>query len=242
MNVRAIPTLVLSLAAGVLACTAQPGPATNLTARGAPPFFNASGAPPPDAAARLASLARRSSGLSLARAAALEDSLSSRGPQALATDAGLFAPVAVEAQPLAANIQRVIEALESLGTPLPADLRAELTRAGRARDAKTLQERIDARVLLAVHINPEARVKVARGPATRRAAAGRLHARAREDRQRKPRHAAPAHRQPAVGAGLRGHVEARRRLGCSSSTCAKTRTSSGAPIGSSTWRCSRRRR
>ena len=75
-----------------------------------------------------------------------------------------FAPVAVEAQPLAANIQRVIEALESLGTPLPADLRAELTRAGRARDAKTLQERIDARVLLAVHINPEARVKVARGP------------------------------------------------------------------------------
>jgi hypothetical protein len=49
-------------------------------------------------------------------------------------------PVEVEAQPLAANIQRLIEALEFLGAPLPAALAAELTTAGRARDAKALQE------------------------------------------------------------------------------------------------------
>ena len=135
---RAHPTLVLSVAVGLLACTADPhgqparGQATSLTAR----------------------------------AAALEDSLSSRGPQALAAQsaAGL-APVAVEAQPLAANIQRLAEALDYLGAPLPADLRADLTRAGQARDAKRLQELLDPHVLLAVHINPEARVKVARGPA-----------------------------------------------------------------------------
>jgi hypothetical protein len=76
-----------------------------------------------------------------------------------------FASVAVEAQPLAANIRRVIEALDSLGAPLPADLRAELTRAGQRRDAGKLQDLLDARVLLAVHVNPEARVKVARGAA-----------------------------------------------------------------------------
>jgi hypothetical protein len=76
----------------------------------------------------------------------------------------VLTPVSVEAQPLAANIQRVVEALQYLGAPLPADLRGDLSRAGQARDAKTLQERMDARVLLAVHINPEARVKVVRDP------------------------------------------------------------------------------
>ena len=76
-----------------------------------------------------------------------------------------LAPVAVEGQPLAANISRVIEALEYLGAPLPPELRAELGKAGQARDARRLQELLDARVLVVVHINPEARVKVARGPA-----------------------------------------------------------------------------
>ena len=46
-----------------------------------------------------------------------------------------LAPVTVEGQPLSANIQRVVEALDSLGAPLPADLRTDLTKAGRARDA-----------------------------------------------------------------------------------------------------------
>jgi hypothetical protein len=77
----------------------------------------------------------------------------------------LLAPVAVEAQPLAANIQRLVEALEYLGTPLPADLRADLTKADRAGDAKSLQALLEARVLLVVHINPEARVRVSRGTA-----------------------------------------------------------------------------
>ena len=35
-------------------------------------------------------------------------------------------PVAVEGQPLASNIQRLIEALQFLGAPLPASLRADL--------------------------------------------------------------------------------------------------------------------
>jgi len=77
----------------------------------------------------------------------------------------VLTPVAVEAQPLAANVQRLVEALDYLGAPWPAELRRDLVRAGQARDAKTLQEQMDARVLLAVHINPEARVRVARGPA-----------------------------------------------------------------------------
>ena len=83
----------------------------------------------------------------------------------VAPAATLLAAVPVEAQPLAANIERLVQALEYLGAPLPARLRADLTTAGRARDGKMLQDLLDARVLLAVHINPEARVRVARGPA-----------------------------------------------------------------------------
>ena len=74
-------------------------------------------------------------------------------------------PVTVEGQPLAANILRVVEALDYLGAPLPGELRSDLTTAGRARNATRLQELLDPRVLLVVHVNPEARVKVARGPA-----------------------------------------------------------------------------
>lgn len=75
------------------------------------------------------------------------------------------AQVGVEPQPLAANIVRVIEALEQLGKPLPVPIRAELTRLGQARDAEKLQQVLDPYVLLSVHINPEARVKAARGGA-----------------------------------------------------------------------------
>jgi hypothetical protein len=73
--------------------------------------------------------------------------------------------VAVEPQPLAANVSRLMEALEYLGAPLGARLRAELTRAGQSRDAAKLQALLDPQVLATVHINPEARVKVSRGPA-----------------------------------------------------------------------------
>src|SRR5258706_7869255 len=75
-----------------------------------------------------------------------------------------LATIAVEGQPLAANIARLSEALDYLGAPLPAELRAELAKAGEARDANRLQELLDPRVLVGVHINPEARVKAARGP------------------------------------------------------------------------------
>jgi len=71
----------------------------------------------------------------------------------------------VEGQPLAANINRVIESLEFLGHPLPAELVESLKEAGRSRDASQLQKLLDPNVLLLVSINPESRVKVARGPA-----------------------------------------------------------------------------
>jgi hypothetical protein len=74
-------------------------------------------------------------------------------------------PIEVEAQPLAANIDRLVQALDYLGTPLPADVQADLKRAGQARDSKRLQEVLDSRVLLSVLINPEARVKAVRGSA-----------------------------------------------------------------------------
>ena len=85
------------------------------------------------------------------------------------TASGAALPViSVEGQPLAAVVQRVAEALDHLGAPLPAPTRRELEAAGRARDARRLQELLDPHVLLVVHINPEARVKVARGPAPAR--------------------------------------------------------------------------
>jgi len=71
----------------------------------------------------------------------------------------------VEGQPLAANVQRLVDALDYLGAPLPGDLRTALQSAGRARDATRLQALLEPRVLLAVHINPEARVRATRGPA-----------------------------------------------------------------------------
>jgi hypothetical protein len=76
-----------------------------------------------------------------------------------------LATVTVEGQPLAANIERLAAALELLGAPLPADLRASLVKAGQARDSQALQQLLDGRVLLSVHINPESRVRVERGPA-----------------------------------------------------------------------------
>ncbi len=82
--------------------------------------------------------------------------------------AALPEPVAVEGQPLAANVQRVVEALEFLGAPLTKAKQAVLAAAGQARDATKLQQLLDAEVLFLVNINPEARVKVARGPATAR--------------------------------------------------------------------------
>lgn len=68
-------------------------------------------------------------------------------------------------QPLAANVDRLVQALDTLGTPLAPQLRRALARAGQSRDAAALQQLLDPHVLLTVHVNPESRVKVSRGAA-----------------------------------------------------------------------------
>ena len=78
---------------------------------------------------------------------------------------GVLARVVVEGQPLGANIERLLDALDSLGAPVAAALRRDLVAAAKARDADRLQQLLDDRVLVVVHINPETRVKVDRGPA-----------------------------------------------------------------------------
>jgi hypothetical protein len=74
-------------------------------------------------------------------------------------------PVDVEGQPLASNATRLLDALQFLGVPLPADTATAVRAAAKERDAKKIQELLDPHVLLAVTLNPESRVKVARGPA-----------------------------------------------------------------------------
>jgi hypothetical protein len=76
--------------------------------------------------------------------------------------------VDVEGQPLGENARRLLDALTFLGTPLPAETGEAVKAAARARDAKKLQELLDPHVLVQVSINPEARVKAARGPAPAR--------------------------------------------------------------------------
>ncbi len=70
----------------------------------------------------------------------------------------------IEGQPLAMNAGRVLQTLEFLGTPLPAEAAKKLLAAIEAKDAKAVQQVLDARVLFVVNINPESRVKLARGP------------------------------------------------------------------------------
>lgn len=83
-------------------------------------------------------------------------------PAALAAD---VKPVTVEGQPLAANVNRLLQALDMLGAPLPKDVAESLATAAKTRDAAKLQALLDPHVLFVVSINPESRVKVERGPA-----------------------------------------------------------------------------
>lgn len=71
----------------------------------------------------------------------------------------------VEGQPLAANATRLAEALDYLGNPLPEETKAALRKAATQRDANALQRALDPHVTFVVTLNPEVRVKVARGPA-----------------------------------------------------------------------------
>ncbi len=70
----------------------------------------------------------------------------------------------VEGQPLAANAERLVKALDFLGASLPEEAGKQLAKAIENKDAKKVQEVLDKRVLFAITINPEARLKVAKGP------------------------------------------------------------------------------
>jgi hypothetical protein len=73
--------------------------------------------------------------------------------------------VEVEGQPLAANVKRLLDALDFLGAPLPQATHEALQPALTERDAGKVQRLLDPHVLLVVSINPESRVKAACGPA-----------------------------------------------------------------------------
>ncbi len=76
----------------------------------------------------------------------------------------------VDLQPLAAQAKRVAQALDQmLGAPLSEKQQAELDKALKLDDADAaavaIQKVLDPLCLAGVNINPESRVKVARGPA-----------------------------------------------------------------------------
>ena len=75
----------------------------------------------------------------------------------------------VESQPLAAQVERVLQALELTGSPVPADqqaaIRAALSMTDKAQAVEKIQKLLDPMCLLGVHINPESRVNVQEGPA-----------------------------------------------------------------------------
>ena len=73
--------------------------------------------------------------------------------------------VDVPRQPLASNVRRVLETLEGLGFPLPADTDVAIRRAIEGGSAVALQRTVDPSVLAVVSINPEERVRAQRGPA-----------------------------------------------------------------------------
>ena len=76
--------------------------------------------------------------------------------------------VPVEGQPLAANITRLMAALDYLGSSLAESDAKRLQAAANARDSQGLQQLLDPHVLFVVSLNAESRVKVQRGPASAR--------------------------------------------------------------------------
>src|SRR5437762_2526963 len=75
----------------------------------------------------------------------------------------------VELQPLVAQVRRVIEAADYLGSPLDAANRKALESAFEKTDgdeaSEAIQRVLDKHCLFGVNINPESRVKVAPGAA-----------------------------------------------------------------------------
>jgi hypothetical protein len=78
----------------------------------------------------------------------------------------------VDLQPLSAQARRVVEAMDMVGSPLPPSDRNELADASRSTDGQAGIARIktvlDKYCLVTISINPESRVKVARGAAPAR--------------------------------------------------------------------------
>ena len=73
--------------------------------------------------------------------------------------------VAAADQPLAASAQRLIPAMESLGVPFPDDVLKQLRAAIRSEDSSGIHDALRRFTLFEVSINPELRVKTARGHA-----------------------------------------------------------------------------
>ena len=71
----------------------------------------------------------------------------------------------IEWQPLAAQVKRVLEALDYIGSPYTGIERQAIDAALTQGDAYLLQQRMDVRCLVGIHINPEMRVKVQQGTA-----------------------------------------------------------------------------
>ena len=71
----------------------------------------------------------------------------------------------VEWQPFSAQVRRVIEALDYLGSPFTALEKRDIDAALTQEDAFRLQQALDVRCLIGVHINPEMRVKAQQGMA-----------------------------------------------------------------------------
>lgn len=82
------------------------------------------------------------------------------------------AGAALELQPLAAQVKRLIEAMTLLGQPLPANdvaaLSAAMTGPDKARAVGDIQRILDAHCLFILSINPEMRVTAQAGPAPRK--------------------------------------------------------------------------
>lgn len=75
----------------------------------------------------------------------------------------------VEFQPLSAQVKRVVQSLDSLGTPLSPETQAALAKALEAtaedEGIKGIQKALDPLCLAYIHINPESRVHADPGPA-----------------------------------------------------------------------------
>src|SRR3984893_9173768 len=77
---------------------------------------------------------------------------------------------AVDHQPLAAQVLRLIEALQIVGEPLPGNEVSQLQQLAAAPSARPaavaqMQKILDRHCLVGVNINPESRVKAQEGPA-----------------------------------------------------------------------------